>query len=226
MKRVLVIEDDVDLLIGLKDNLEIEGYEVVTATNGEDGLTKAVRLHPNVIILDVMLPKVNGFDICRALADRGIVVPILILTARSAEADKVLGFELGADDYVTKPFNIHELLARVRAMIRRGERSQSQSECLRIGRTEIDLRHQQLKAANGTLALSSLECEVLRYLSARQGEIVARDDLLRDVWGYKSLCTTRSVDNLIGRLRRKIEADAHAPQHIVTVHGTGYRLVF
>lgn len=225
MKRVLVIEDDVDLLIGLKDNLEVEGYEVLTATNGDDGLLKAVRLHPSVIILDVMLPKVNGFDVCRSLADRGVIIPILILTARSADADKVLGFELGADDYVTKPFNIHELLARVRAMIRRSERAHSSTECLRIGRAEIDLRHQQLKTDTGAVALSSLECEVLRYLSARHGEIVSRDELLRDVWGYQSLCTTRSVDNLIGRLRRKIEADTRTPHHIVTVHGTGYRLV-
>jgi len=225
MKRVLVIEDDVDLLIGLKDNLELEGYEVITATNGDDGLLKSIRLHPNVIILDVMLPKVNGFDVCRALADRGVVIPILILTARSAEADKVLGFELGADDYVTKPFNIHELLARVRAMIRRSERVHSPAECLKIGRAEIDLRHQQLKTESGAVALSSLECEVLRYLSGRQGDVVSRDELLRDVWGYQSLCTTRSVDNLIGRLRRKIETDTRAPQHIVTVHGTGYRLV-
>jgi DNA-binding response OmpR family regulator len=186
---------------------------------------KAIRSAPSVIVLDLMLPKVNGFDVCRALAQRGIVIPILILTARSADADKVLGFALGADDYVTKPFNIHELLARVRAMIRRGERIQPQLECLTIGCAEIDLRHQQLKTNTGVVALSSLECEVLRYLSARQGEIVSRDDLLRDVWGYQSLCTTRSVDNLIGRLRRKIEVDTRVPQHIVTVHGTGYRLV-
>src|SRR5947209_8576363 len=121
MKRVLVIEDDIDLLIGLRDNLELEGYEVLTAADGEDGLTKTIRSHPHVVVLDIMLPKLNGFDLCRSLAERGIVVPILILTARGDESDKVLGFELGADDYVTKPFNIHELLARVRAMIRRGE---------------------------------------------------------------------------------------------------------
>jgi DNA-binding response OmpR family regulator len=225
MKRVLIIEDDIDLLIGLKDNLELEGYEVITATTGNDGLTKSIRSRPHVIILDVMLPKMNGFDVCRALAERGIIIPILILTARSAESDKVLGFELGADDYVTKPFNIHELLARVRAMIRRGERGHSPSELLKIGRAEIDLRHQQLKTTSGSVALSSLECEVLRYLFHRQGATVSRDDLLRDVWGYQALCTTRTVDNLIGRLRRKIETDTRAPQHIVTAHGTGYRLV-
>jgi DNA-binding response OmpR family regulator len=225
MKRVLVIEDDIDLLVGLKDNLELEGYEVLTATNGDDGLNTAVRARPHVIVLDVMLPKLNGFNVCRALADRGITIPILILTARSDEFDKVLGFELGADDYVTKPFNIHELLARVRAMIRRGERGASQGEHLTVGSVEIDLRRQQLSSERGSAALSSLECEVLRYLSARQGAIVSRDDLLKDVWGYTSLCTTRTVDNLIGRLRRKIETDTRAPRHIVTVHGTGYRFV-
>ena len=164
MKRVLVIEDDVDLLIGLKDNLELEGYEVITATNGEHGLMQAIRSRPSVIILDVMLPKVNGFEVCRALAERGILIPTLILTARSANADKVLGFELGADDYVTKPFDIYELLARVRAMIRRNERTHSPAECLTVGRAEIDLRRQVLIVDGSSVALSSLECEVLRVL--------------------------------------------------------------
>jgi len=225
MKRVLIVEDDIDLQIGLKDNLEVEGYEVITATNGEEGLAKAIRTSPNVIVLDIMLPKLNGFDLCRSLAERGIAIPTLILTARAADADKVLGFELGADDYVTKPFNIHELLARVRAMVRRSERIHSPGDCLKIGAAEIDLRHQTLKMGPRATALSSLECEVLRYLAVRHGQIVSRDDLLRDVWGYQSLCTTRTVDNLIGRLRRKIETDARAPQHIVTVHGTGYKFV-
>jgi two-component system alkaline phosphatase synthesis response regulator PhoP len=225
MKRVLVIEDDVDLLTGLKDNLEVEGYEVVTAADGEEGLAKAIRSNPSAIILDLMLPGLNGFDICRSLNERGVAVPILMLTARSDDTDKVLGLELGADDYVTKPFNIHELLARIRAMIRRASGGRSAAECLTIGEVKIDLRHQRAQKGHRTISLSSLECDVLRHLTARQGEIVSRDQLLKTVWGYQTSCTTRSVDNLIGRLRQKIELDPHKPLHILTVHGTGYRFV-
>lgn len=225
MKRVLVIEDDVDLLMALQDNFEVEGYDVITATDGEDGLAKAIRTAPDAILLDVMLPQLSGFDVCRSLVERGVTVPILILTARSNDTDKVLGLELGAHDYVTKPFNIHELMARVRAMIRRSSSGRSAGESLTVGDVRIDLRHQFVQQGRRTASLSSLECEVLRYLVARRGEVVSRDQLLTNVWGYHVSCTTRSVDNLISRLRQKIERDPHKPLHLLTVHGTGYRFV-
>jgi DNA-binding response OmpR family regulator len=225
VKRVLVIEDDAELLEGLKDNLELDGYEVITAMDGEQGMMQIVRSRPDAVILDLMLPKLGGFDVCRALRDQGLETPILILTARSQERDKVLGFELGADDYVTKPFSIHELLARLRTMIRRSTGLPRGTGVHRFSDVEVDFWRQQVRKGRHWIALSSLEFEVLRYLIARRGHIVPREHLLSEVWGYQAFRTTRAVDNLVGRLRQKLEDLPHEPRHILTVYGVGYKFV-
>ncbi|MGH9348319.1 MAG: response regulator transcription factor [Vicinamibacterales bacterium] len=225
MKRILVIEDDAELLVGLRDNLEVEGYEVLAASDGEDGLHRALRHRPDAIILDVMLPKLSGFAVCRNLKECGLETPILILTARGAESDKVLGLELGADDYVTKPFSIHELLARVRAMIRRSSGLPGSVARYKFGDVNLDFRRQLVRKGRQRIALSSLEFETLRFLIIHRGHIVPRDQLLNEVWGYQALRTTRAVDNLIVRLRQKLESRPHEPRHILTVHGVGYKFV-
>jgi DNA-binding response OmpR family regulator len=225
VKRILVIEDDLQLLLGLKDNLEAEGYEVVTATDGDIGLTKAQRTPPDAVILDLMLPTIDGFDVCRQMKQVGVSAPLLILTARAQEADKLRGLQLGADDYVTKPFSIDELLARIKIILRRSAAAPGDGDRFQFADVEINFRQQQARKGRRMLALSTLEFEVLRYLTARQGTVVSRDQLLSDVWGYHSFPTTRSVDNLIVRLRHKLEDDPHRPLHILTVHGSGYKFV-
>jgi DNA-binding response OmpR family regulator len=225
MKRILVIEDDRELLIGLKDNLEIEGYEVVTAADGDIGVMRAVDAAPDAVILDVMLPTLDGFEVCRELKLRGLHMPILMLTARNQESDKIRGLELGADDYVTKPFSINELLARVRAMLRRAHEPTRHADGYGFDDVVVNFRRQSVVKGGTPLALSTLEFDVLRYLIARAGKVVTRDQLLSDVWGYNAFPTTRTVDNLVVRLRQKLERDPHHPQHILTVHGSGYKFV-
>jgi two-component system alkaline phosphatase synthesis response regulator PhoP len=225
MKRILVIEDDRELLIGLRDNLEIEGYEVVTAADGDIGVTRAVDAAPDAVILDVMLPTLDGFEVCRELKHRGLHMPILMLTARNQESDKIRGLELGADDYVTKPFSINELLARVKAMLRRAHEPAARADGYAFDDVVVNFRRQSVVKGRKLLALSTLEFDVLRYLIARAGKVVTRDQLLSDVWGYHAFPTTRSVDNLVVRLRQKLERNPHHPQHILTVHGSGYKFV-
>jgi DNA-binding response OmpR family regulator len=223
MKRVLLVEDEPSMRLGLKDNLELEGYEVLMAVDGRDGLDQTIRTRPDLVILDLMLPRMDGLEVCRTLRSRGLGMPILMLTARAQQTDTVLGLELGADDYVTKPFNIRELLARVKALLRRAEGSVT--DVYQFGDVVVDFRRQSALKAGQPLSLSSLEFSVLRYLVGRRGEVVSRDELLNDVWGYKAFPTTRSVDNLMLRLRQKLEAEPREPRHILTVHGTGYRFV-
>jgi DNA-binding response OmpR family regulator len=225
MKRILVVEDNRSLLLGLKDNLELDGYEVVTADTGELGLARAVQIRPDGIILDLMLPDVSGFDVCRSLRERGIQTPVLMLSARRQDTDKMRGLELGADDYVTKPFNIVELLARMRALLRRASTPQKSLEAYRLDDVELDFRLMRARRNSRPIALSGLEFEVLRYLVLRRGEIVSREQLLHDVWGYATPPVTRSVDNIIARLRQKLERRPESPQHILTVHSIGYRFV-
>jgi two-component system alkaline phosphatase synthesis response regulator PhoP len=225
MKKVLVIEDDAELLQGLKDNLEVEGYEVETAEDGQQGVMQVIRTRPDAIILDIALPRQSGFDVCRTLRERGIETPILILTARSQESDKILGLELGADDYVTKPFSIHELLARLRSVIRRFTRAPSSTETFRFGDIDVNFGTQQVRKAGKLIGLSTLEYEVLRYFIARRGEVIPREHLLSEVWGYQAFRTSRAVDNLVARLRVKLEDQPQAPRHILTVYGVGYKFV-
>ncbi|MCL4846012.1 MAG: response regulator transcription factor [Acidobacteria bacterium] len=224
-KRILVIDDEPQMLLGLRDNLELDGYEVVTATDGEEGLHLARSTRPDLVILDLMLPRRSGLDVCRELRAHADPTPIIMLTARSQETDKVLGLELGADDYLTKPFSISELLARIRAVLRRASAAGAVTEFGRIGEIEVNFRTHQARRGDERVALTSREFDLLRYFAARQGEVVTRDQILTDVWGYEEATTTRTIDNFVAKLRQKIERSPHQPEHLLTVHGIGYKFV-
>ena len=223
--KILIVEDEPDMVLGLKDNFEFEGYEVVTATDGQAGLERARALKPDLIVLDVMLPKLSGLEVCKTLRGEGYEGPILMLTARGQEIDKVVGLELGADDYVTKPFSIRELLARVRAVLRRTEGKTKR--LARYAFADIELDFEAYKATKGgeALDLSPREFELLRYLIERKGETVTRDQLLEDVWGYESYPSTRTVDTHIAKLRGKIGDSGSEPRWILTIHGMGYKFI-
>ena len=212
MKRILVIEDEPQMLLGLRDNLELEGYEVQTAADGDEGLARAGSFDPDLVILDVMLPKKNGFDVCRELRARSNTTPIVMLTARSAETDKVLGLELGADDYVTKPFSITELLARVRAVLRRtGTQKTGAADVVRIGDIEIDFKLHQARRGKTRIEFTAREFDLLRYFVQHTGQVVTREQILNEVWGYEEFPTTRTIDNFVAKLRQKIERRAARP---------------
>lgn len=225
MKRILVIEDEPQMLLGLRDNFELEGYEVETASDGEDGLAKALASAPDLVILDLNLPRLSGFDFCRELRTRANSTPVVMLTARTQEADKVLGFEVGADDYVTKPFSITELLARVRAVLRRTAGAPTTAGACRIGDIEVDFRTYQARRGEQRIEFTARELDLLRYLVARSGQVVTREQILNEVWGYEESPTTRTVDNFVAKLRQKIEPAPHNPQHLLTIHGSGYKFV-
>ncbi len=227
MKRILIVEDDVAILRGLKDNLEYESYKVLTATDGEQGYCLIQEKKPDLIILDLMLPKMSGYELCRKVRKQGITTPILMLTARGEEVDRVLGLDLGADDYVTKPFSVPELLARIRAIIRRVHQAKTGNlpSDLRFGDVIVDFKCFEARKNDKVLDLSRKEFGVLRLLAARVGEVVTRDELLDEVWGYDQYPTTRTVDNHISLLRTKLEDDPSRPRHLITVHGVGYKLV-
>ena len=227
MKRILVIEDDPAILRGLKDNLEYEHYEVLTAADGEEGDDLIREKKPDLIILDLMLPRMSGYDLCRKIRNEGILTPILMLTARAEEADRIRGLDLGADDYMTKPFSLPELLARVRAIFRRLQRSQTGNlpDTLRLAELSVDFKKFEAYKGSRRLDLSRKEFGVLRLLAARAGEVVTRDELLDEVWGYDRFPTTRTVDNHIALLRSKIEDDPAEPRFLLTVRGVGYKLV-
>lgn len=227
MKRILIIEDDVAILRGLKDNLEYESYEVLTAEDGEKGYCLIQEKRPDLIILDLMLPKMSGYELCRKVRDEGITTPILMLTARGEEMDRVVGLDLGADDYVTKPFSVPELLARIRAIIRRVQKTKTGDLPgeLKLGEISIDFKCFEARKGGKILNMSRKEFGVLRLLAAREGEVVTRDELLDEVWGYNQYPTTRTVDNHIALIRNKIEDDPSQPRHLITVHGVGYKLV-
>ena len=214
------------MVLGLRDSLEYEGFEVSSASDGEDGLNKAVAEKPDLILLDVMLPVMSGLDVCRALRNKGIEIPIIMLTARSQEIDKVVGLEIGADDYVTKPFSIKELTARIRAHLRRTTAKQIvEIENFMFGDVELDFKRYRASKAGKELELSAREFDILKYLICHREEIVTRDQLLDEVWGYSSSPITRTIDNHIVKLRQKIEDSPSDPQHIITVHRVGYRFV-
>jgi len=225
MSHVLVIEDDLAILRGLADNLEYESYEVTTATDGLEGYRLLQEQKPDLVILDLMLPRMNGYEVCRRARDEGNMVPILILTARGEEMDRVLGLDLGADDYVTKPFSIPELMARVRALLRRTVSADTPPEVLRFGDVEVDFRCFEAKKSGQPVRMARKEFGILQYMAARIGDVVTREELLDDVWEYDAYPTTRTVDNHIASLRAKLEDDASDPRHLLTVHGVGYRLV-
>jgi DNA-binding response OmpR family regulator len=223
MTRVLIVEDNHDLAFGLRNNLEIEGYSVEVADDGPSGLAAARRQRPDLVVLDLMLPGVDGYRVLRQLRDEGMTAPVLILTARGEEADKVLGFRLGADDYVTKPFGVLELLARVEALMRRS-RPAAASASLPFGDIDVELTTRTVRRAGREVAVTPMEFDLLVALLKRQGAVASRIELLQEVWGHSSAVLTRTVDTHVAELRRKLEDDPAAPRHILTVRKAGYRL--
>ena len=225
MSKILIVEDEPAMVAGLRDNFEFEGYEVITAGDGVAGLELALKDSPDLVILDVMMPRMSGLDVCKQLKAKRPSIPVIMLTARGQEVDKVVGLELGADDYVTKPFSIRELLARVKAVLRRSQPSPKEQERYSFGDVEVDVRSCQVSRQGKQLEFSSKEFELLKYFLVHQGETLSRDRLLEDVWGYDHFPTTRTVDTHIVRLRQKIESKPEDPHFILTVHGTGYKFV-
>jgi DNA-binding response OmpR family regulator len=225
VSKILIVEDEPDMVLGLKDNFEFEGYEVLTASDGASGLERARTQKPDLVVLDIMLPKLSGLEVCKALRSEGFEAPIIMLTARGQEIDKVVGLELGADDYVTKPFSIRELLARVRAILRRTEGKKKRLSRYRFDDVELDFETYRGTRGGEPLDMSPREFELLRYLIERKGETVSRERLLEDVWGYESYPSTRTVDTHIAKLRAKIGDSGSEPRHILTIHGVGYKFV-
>ena len=225
-EKILIIEDQEDLVKGLILNLADEGYEVDYALDGKEGLAKALKEKPDLILLDIMLPGMNGLEICKELRQNKLDIPIVMLTAKGDEIDKVIGLEIGADDYISKPFSIRELLARVKAHLRRENRGgESVAEVIQLETLKIDFGQFKIIRKGKEIGLTSLEVDVLRYLIGHNGKVVSRDDLLDKIWGYEKFPTTRTIDNHILKLRKKIEIDPNHPRHILTVYGGGYRFV-
>jgi len=225
MSRILIVEDELNMRKGLKDNLEFEGYDVDTAEDGEAGLNKILTNDYNLVVMDVMMPKISGFDVCKTIRKKGITTPVILLTAKGEEIDKVLGLELGADDYVTKPFSLRELLARIKAILRRGENFTSNEGLIKIGKLEVDFSSYSAKEENDDVQMSSKEFDILNYFWKNRNKTVSRDNLLNEIWGYDETPTTRTVDNFILKLRQKIENDPNHPKIIITIHGVGYKLI-
>jgi DNA-binding response OmpR family regulator len=222
--KVAVIEDDQTIRRSIELNLELEGYKVLSANNGSQGLELIAKESPDLIIMDVVMPEKDGLQACRELRLTGNSTPIILLTGRDQEVDKVLGLELGADDYLSKPFGMRELLARVKALIRRTNPT-VELEQVNFDDVVIDFKAYKAQRANQPIELSAREYRLLKYLVAKKGVVVTRDELLDEVWGYNSYPTTRTVDNHIARLRQKIERDVDNPERIITVHGVGYKFV-
>ena len=226
MSKILIVEDEPAMQLGLKDNLELEGYEITVASDGAEGFEKIKAGSYDLVLLDVMMPKLSGFDVCKSARAAGIDIPIILLTARGEEIDKVLGLELGADDYITKPFSVRELLARVKAHLRRSQSAPlKEKQGHSIGRIQIDFAAFRAEENDQEVKLSHKEFEILSYLYQNKNQVVTRYDLLEKVWGYDEQPTTRTVDNFIVRLRQKIETNPNQPKVILTVHGTGYKLI-
>ena len=225
MAKILIVEDEPNMVAGLRDNFEFEGYQVITAPDGVAGLERALSESPDLLILDVMMPRMSGLDVCKQLKAKRPGLPIIMLTARGQEVDKVVGLELGADDYVTKPFSIRELLARVKAVLRRAQGTPKSTEKLAFGEVEVNLKSCQVSRKGRELDFSSKEFELLKFFLNHPGETLSRDRLLEEVWGYDRFPTTRTVDAHIVRLRQKIEPKPDEPRFILTVHGTGYKFV-
>ena len=221
METVLIIEDDPTMLIGLRDNFEFKGYKVVTASDGEKGLKAALNAKPDLILLDIMLPKINGYEICRLIREEKLQMPIIMLTAKGEESDVVLGLNLGADDYVTKPFSIKELLARAAAFLRRAKKEVQ--EVYEFGGMRLDLVARRLTRKNREIELSPKEFSLLEYFVKKPGRALTRDEILNAVWGYDCVVTSRSIDRFVTTLRNKIETDPANPVFIHTIRQIGYR---
>jgi two-component system alkaline phosphatase synthesis response regulator PhoP len=223
VKRILLIEDEPGLVLTLTDRLAREGYVVESATDGETGLERASREAFDLLVLDLMLPRMGGFDVCRELRRRGIETPVVMLTARGAVVDKVVGLKMGADDYVTKPFDMSELLARVEAHLRRAPATPHPSEGYAFGDVRVDFRKAEASKEGAPLDLSAREFQLLRYFVEHRGATLTREELLNEVWGYNAMPSTRTVDVHVAWLRQKIEPNPRHPQYVLTVHGMGYK---
>ena len=211
--------------LGLKDNLEFEGYKVSVANDGSQGLAAIVSNHYDLVLLDIMLPELSGFDVCRIARERGVPTPIILLTAKGEEIDKVLGLELGADDYITKPFGLRELLARIKAVLRRGPNAKKGSTEALIGKMTVNFSSYIASVDQQQVKMSHKEFEILKYLWEHRNDTVSRYQLLEDIWGYNEQPTTRTVDNFILKLRQKVEQNPEDPKIILTVHGVGYKML-
>ncbi|RIK62217.1 MAG: DNA-binding response regulator [Planctomycetota bacterium] len=225
METILVVEDDPSIQRGLELNLQVEGYSVFTAADGETGLQKAIEHKPDVILLDVMLPKLSGFDLCRQLRKQGMTMPIIMLTAKTQEIDKIMGLELGADDYVTKPFSIAEVVARVNAHVRRSKRFETTEANYVFGPYTLDVKGQVLRKDGNQIELSQKEFQMLKLFLENEGKVLSRQEILTKVWGFDYFGTDRTVDNFINKLRQKVEDDINKPEHILTMRGSGYKFV-
>ncbi len=225
--KILLIEDEKGLILTLTDRLQSEGFEVFSAADGERGFETALAEKFDLIILDVMLPKKNGYDVCRDLRQKGIDTPVLMLTAKGETIDKVLGLKLGADDYLTKPFEVIELMARIEALLRRSPQTNqtNSNEIFRFGDTAVDFKKAEVFRENQTVELSAMEFKLLHFLIENRGRVHSRNDLLDEVWGYDAMPSTRTVDVHIAWLRQKLETNPKHPQYIQTVHGFGYKFV-
>jgi len=225
-KTILIVEDDAGIQMILRDALTSQGYQVTTADDGMKGLELARELKPVLIILDVMLPLMDGFEVCRKIRKEGIVSPILMLTVKDEELDKVLGLELGADDYVTKPFSLKELTARIKALLRRVEDYQEEMGVFRFGDVELDFQKYESRKAGQDLGLSPLELKILKLMITRKGKVITRDEFLDAIWGVDNLIVShRTVDSHIAHIRKKVEENPSDPEHILSVHSIGYKFV-
>lgn len=225
MKKILIVEDERDMVAGLTFNLEARDYAVIAAYDGETGYQKALKEQPDLVLLDLMLPILNGYEVCKRLKKEIPDLPIIMLTAKSQEAEIVTGLELGADDYITKPFSVLELLARIKAVFRRVNSELEIQEVHRFGNLEINLKKYEARKNGKSLKLLPREYEILKCFIEREGEIISRDELLNQIWGYDTFPNTRTVDVHIAKLRRKIEDKPSAPNLIVTIHGIGYKFL-
>ncbi|MEM7511990.1 MAG: response regulator transcription factor [Bacteroidota bacterium] len=227
-KRILIVEDEPAMRMGLQDNLEFEGYDVSVAQDGEEGLKTVRESTFDLVILDIMMPKFSGYDVCKYMRQQGDQTPVIFLSAKAEEIDKVLGLELGADDFIAKPFSVRELMARIKAILRRTESIQpvqkEQSEAV-VGRLTANFQTYTASSQGAEIKMSHKEFEILKYLLERKNQTVSRNDLLQDVWGYAEQPTTRTVDNFVMKLRQKIEENPNKPSIILTVHGIGYKLL-
>jgi DNA-binding response OmpR family regulator len=225
MYKILIIEDDHAISKALESNLRSEGYEIESANDGPSGLDRARDPSQDLILLDLMLPRLSGEEICRTLRQEGVTTPILFLTAKGEEEQRVAGFELGADDYVSKPFSMRELLGRIQAILKRAAGQKHLLAHCRFGKVSVDFVKMEVRHGDQIVFLTTRELAILRLMVSNKGVVISRDRLLNEVWGYEAYPTTRTVDNQIVKLRQKLEADPENPQHILTVRGTGYKFM-
>lgn len=225
-EKILIIEDEEKLIRGLRVNLVREGYDVIWALDGVEGLDKVFSETPDLILLDIMLPQKDGLDVCRELRSQNVLTPVIMLTAKSEEVDKVVGLQIGADDYITKPFSVSELLARIRALLRRSNRAENSTPmAFRFDDVEIDFSHFKVLRSGLEFSLTPFEAEILKYFVSHRGQVVTRDVLLNKIWGYNRYPSTRTVDNHILKLRKKIEEDPSQPIYLISIYGQGYRFM-